>query len=123
METPDLSITLVDDDILCGRGRGLESFPGNKVFRRIIKEHASFYVDPKTSRSAKSRLVQRIAARLSAENMRFLKKLKGGWRQLEEYDARLKVSEDLQYPRRLCLKSLSHVYASLRLDMLFVMLA
>lgn len=96
MESPDYNISIGDNDILCGRGRGLESFPGNKVFRQMIKEHASFYVDPNTSRVAKSRLVQRISARLSTENMRFLKKMKGGWRQLDEYDAKLKVGHALR---------------------------
>ena len=85
-------IDVMDTDILCGRGRGLESFPGNTIFRRIIKEHADMYGRAKTSRAEKSRLVRLVADRLAEEDMRFVKKVnKKDWVALEDSDAKLKV--------------------------------
>ena len=84
-------ITVMDHDVLCGRGRGLESFPGNKMFRRIIKEHASLYGDATTPRKEKSRIVTLIAEHMVAANMRFLKRQNRKWSVLSHSDARLKV--------------------------------
>jgi aromatic ring hydroxylase len=83
---------VTDQDILCGRGRGLESFPGNKLFRQVIKEHAATYIAPNTTRSERSRMVRLISDRLASEGMRFIKRVnKEGWSPLEDYDAKLKV--------------------------------
>lgn len=84
-------LQVTDQDIICGRGRGLESFPGNKVFRQIIKEHAAMYIAQGTSRAERSRMVRLISVRLSSEGMRFIKRASKGWIPLEDYDAKLKV--------------------------------
>ena len=85
------NIDVTDNDILCGRGRGLESFPGNKVFRGIIKQHAKVYGNPKTTRTERSRLVIMIANRLSVECMRFLKREARNWIIVEDRHAKMKV--------------------------------
>lgn len=87
---------VTDQDILCGRGRGLESFPGNKLFRQVIKEHAASYIAQSTTRSERSRMVRLISDRLASEGMRFIKRVNKGWTPLEDYDAKLKVGHALR---------------------------
>lgn len=89
-------IQITDQDILCGRGRGLESFPGNQLFRGVIKEHAADYSAQGTCRAERSRMVRLISDRLASEGMRFIKRVNKGWDSLEEYDAKLKVGHALR---------------------------
>jgi hypothetical protein len=84
-------ISVLDKDILCGRGKGLESFPGNRIFRQIIKQHAAEYGNPKTSRSERSHVVQFIANQLVGDGMRFVKRDKKGWVVLGDHEVKLKV--------------------------------
>jgi hypothetical protein len=79
-------------DIVCGRGKGYDDFPGNVEFRRIIKEHAAAYSAKRTTRTEKSIIIRIIAKELLLHNIRFLK-CKGdqGWVVLSEYEVNLKV--------------------------------
>ena len=89
--TASNTITVLDNDIVCGRGRGFEIFPGNQTFRRIIYENATSYVGHLENRSEKSILIKLIASKISENNMRFVKRAKLGWSLLGENEVKLKV--------------------------------
>ncbi|KAI2503454.1 hypothetical protein MHU86_11002 [Fragilaria crotonensis] len=90
------NLDVMDNDILCGRGKGLESFPGNKFFRWTIKEHAIVYGNPRTSRAERSRLVRMIADRLRAEGRRFIKRVERTWVMLDDRDSKMKIGHALR---------------------------
>lgn len=98
------NLDVMDNDILCGRGKGLESFPGNKFFRRTIKEHAIVYGNPRTSRAERSRLVRMIADRLRAEGRRFIKRVERNWVMLDDRDSKMKVCMIMTMSKSICSK-------------------
>ena len=85
------TISVLDTDIVCGRGKGLENFPGNRIFRQFIKQHAAEYGNPKASRSERSQVVQFITSLLIDEGMRFVKRETKGWVVLGDHEVKLKV--------------------------------
>ena len=87
-------------DIVCGRGKGYDNFPGNIEFRRIVKEHAATYTAKRTTRTEKSIIIRIIAKELLVHNIRFLK-CKGdqGWVVLSDYEVNLKVRNDARPTR------------------------
>ena len=82
-------------DIVCGRGKGYDNFPGNIEFRRIIKEHAAAYSATQITRTEKSIIIRIIAKELLLNNIRFLKwKSDQGWVVLSDYQVNLKVRNE-----------------------------
>lgn len=90
------TISVLDTDIVCGRGKGLENFPGNRIFRQFIKQHAAEYGNPKASRSERSQVVQFITILLIDEGMRFVKRETKGWVVLGDHEVKLKVGHALR---------------------------
>mmetsp|Transcript_13924 Transcript_13924/g.23129 ORF Transcript_13924/g.23129 Transcript_13924/m.23129 type:complete len:278 (-) Transcript_13924:85-918(-) len=101
------TLTFSDEDVVCGRGKGFELFPGNTKFRLIIKENADMYSRQKTSRTAKSQLIKVIFGQLETHDMRFVKRCtkQGGWKVLGENEIRLKIGHALRDVETLRLKS------------------
>lgn len=84
------------NDIVCGRGRGFDSYTGNKLFRSIIREHAVVYSSENTSRNDKTNVIKSILFELQASNARFIRQKKNlGWTLLSEREVRLKVSSSV----------------------------
>lgn len=94
--TASNTITVLNNDIVCGRGRGFEIFPGNQTFRRIIYENATSYAGHLENRSEKSILIKLIASKISENNMRFVKRAKRGWSLLGENEVKLKIGHALR---------------------------
>ncbi|KAI2489151.1 hypothetical protein MHU86_25453 [Fragilaria crotonensis] len=66
-------------DIMLGRGPAFYNNPGNRLLRKVVKEHAIYYKNT-TLRGYKSALVKLIIALLQAKGCRFLhQSLDGSW--------------------------------------------
>lgn len=85
-------------DIVCGRGRGLDQHPGNKVFRHFIEGVATAYTHESTSKSYKASISYSIRKQIENEGMRFIKKndTSSVWRELSISEIKLKVGHALR---------------------------
>jgi hypothetical protein len=83
---------LDDKSIVCGRGRGYDLYPGNRVFRSIIQQHSAEYLKKGISRKEKSDILQRVSSILQKHNMKFVKRAQEGWFVLDEHEVNVKVS-------------------------------
>jgi hypothetical protein len=84
------------NDIVCGRGKGFDSYPGNKLFRSIINKHAVAYSSESTNRKDKTMVIKKILFELKANNARFIRRKKNsGWTMLSEREVQMKVGSSV----------------------------
>ena len=86
----------LDTDILCGRGGGTNSHPGNKLFRHQINIHRRAYL--KARKNDKPAISRSIVQYMRERKGRFLKKdeKKGQWFEIGDDNAREKTSQALR---------------------------
>lgn len=78
-------------DVLCGRGKSLDSHSGNCAFRVLMRNQSELYEN--VTRQEKGRILSVLAAGMKAKGVRFLKKDSiGVWQELDAADTKLKVS-------------------------------
>jgi hypothetical protein len=89
--------------IVCGRGSKKYNSKGNKTLRNLVGSHLALYIDETTTRSEKSKLVEKVCKQLIAAGMVFVKKISSGgrgrqgdaiciWEELSYAQARAKVA-------------------------------
>ena len=83
--TPSL---ILPTDIMLGRGPTSYSNPGNRVFRRMVKEHSVYYKS-RTPRKEKAGLVTLVISKLQTMGYRFLHRSSDG----DWVEAPLKIAE------------------------------
>mmetsp|Transcript_25187 Transcript_25187/g.38211 ORF Transcript_25187/g.38211 Transcript_25187/m.38211 type:complete len:484 (-) Transcript_25187:350-1801(-) len=103
-------------DILLGKEKAAFNHSGNKRFRAIVNHNVPKYMGAET-KSCKTQLVRKIHEDMKKSGFRFLKKKKGedastAWQEIEESDAREKVSHalrdrvrELRKPTKYCRRS------------------
>jgi len=86
----------LDTDILCGRGGGTNSHPGNKLFRHQINVHRRAYL--KARKNDKPAISRSIVQYMRERKGRFLKKDEktGKWFEIGDDNAREKTSQALR---------------------------
>jgi len=86
-----------ENDILCGRGNGVQTHPGNLYFRKLIKEHREAYMKATTRKQI---VVEQLISAARAKGCRFLKPYepRGSirWVCLSDSDTRKKVSQAIR---------------------------
>lgn len=107
-------------DILLGKEKAAFNHSGNKRFRAIVNHNVPEYMGAAT-KSCKTQLVRKIHEDMKKSGFRFLKKKKGeevstAWQEIEESDAREKVSHalrdrvrELRKPTKYCSRSQQEV--------------
>jgi hypothetical protein len=87
-----------DNDVLCGRGRGLENHPGNIAFRRRIRKYVDRY--DKASRQEKGVMLLCVSRQMRADSIRFYKRGSDGeWGELNENETKQKIGHALRDTR------------------------
>ena len=82
-------------DVLCGRGRPYQDFPGNIRVGEMVDEQVPTYL--KTSeRTVKTMIANGIVERVKEAGGRFLSRRKDGWKIADEKVARGKISQALR---------------------------
>jgi len=108
IKTSDLVREVNPTDVLFGRGRPIQSHPGNIKFLSILDEHRFAYDSARNDeKKAISAEVVRI---VKTSNGRFLKQGKQGkpWEEASDEEARLKVSNAFRTRRHLAKKIASN---------------
>jgi hypothetical protein len=77
-------------DILCGRGKGLQNHMGNARLRLVMESHFAEYES--VDKKEKTTLASRIVQEMNSKGSRFLKRTDGVWEQVPHDVARSKVS-------------------------------
>ena len=76
---PNMTVVIQPTDIMLGRGPTCYNNPGNRLFRKLIKENAIYYKS-QARRKEKAALVTRLIDELEAKEFRFLhRSLCGTW--------------------------------------------
>lgn len=91
----NLLSTFNENYIVCGRGQRKYNSKGNKTLRKLVADHLSIYIDGNTSRSAKSKLVDKATKEIFGMGMTFVKMdedAKDCWLTLSFAQARTKVA-------------------------------
>jgi len=71
------STTPTDNDILCGRGKGIRKHPGNEFYNRLLREHCAEYKS--APKGSKVSIVKKILSLVREQKGRFLEKHKNRW--------------------------------------------
>jgi len=91
-------IVVQPHDVLCGRGGATNNHPGNRFFRKIVKEHQPDYFRAK--KREKPNVAREIVSAIKARNPpgRFLKKCptSGIWHEISDRRATEKASQALR---------------------------
>ena len=90
-----------DIDVLLGRGRKVESHPGNKAFHKRIDDCLAAYM-PLTTRGEKYTFTMNVVHSMKREGIRFIGR-KGDsypWEEVKDEIARIKVGQQLRYRQR-----------------------
>ncbi len=82
-------------DVLCGRGRPYQDFPGNIRVGRIVDEHVPLYLETQ-ERLAKTMIAISIVQNIQRSGGRFLNRRDDGWEIAEDRVARGKISQALR---------------------------
>jgi hypothetical protein len=80
------------DDVLCGRGKLLDTHPGNRAFRARVREQSDQYAQAR-SRHEKGLVVTKVSEEMKVKGVQFLKSLQtiGSWTALTEEEIKHKV--------------------------------
>jgi len=96
-ETPQDIAIVREYDVLCGRGGLANNHPGNRLFRRIIKENKEIYQELSENAVRKQILVSSIIKAIQHHGGRFLRrKVNGNWSEITLKEARAKASQALR---------------------------
>ena len=82
-------------DVLCGRGRPYQDFPGNIRVSEMVDEQVPTYLKA-SERTAKTLIAIGIVKRVQEVGGRFLTRQKDGWKIADEKVARGKISQALR---------------------------
>jgi hypothetical protein len=89
-------------DIVLGRGRPYQEYPGNLRLHEIIKEHTSWYED--SDRLTKTAISRKIVHAIKESDGRFLEKLGedgvDGWQEVNDEMSRERVSRGIRNATR-----------------------
>ena len=86
-------------DIMFGRGPTCYNNPGNRVFRKLIKEHVVYYKN-RASRKEKADVVKMVVSKLEAQGCRFLHQpMHGIWVEAHSHIVKRKVGHGLRDAR------------------------
>ena len=86
-------------DIMLGRGPTCYNNPGNRIFRKLIKEHVVFYKN-QASRKEKAAVVTMLVSKLEAQGCRFLHQASLGiWAEAPSHIVKSKVGHGLRDAR------------------------
>jgi len=93
---PD-DFTIIDDDVLCGRGKDSFHHAGNRRFRKVVTKHVPKYDNVKTKKE-KTAVVKEVIDILRKRGGIFCKKDEktGKYYQIGETDCRIKVGHALR---------------------------
>lgn len=88
---------LIDDDVLCGRGKDSFHHPGNRRFRKVVSMHVHKY-DAAGTKKEKTTIVKQVIDTLRKRGGIFCKKdaKTGKYYQVGETDCRVKVGHALR---------------------------
>lgn len=91
---------ILPTDIMLGRGPTCYNNPGNKVFRKLVKEHVEHY-KTEARRREKAALVKKLVSELSAKGYRFLhrRSATGPWVEAPPHIVEKKVGHGLRDAR------------------------
>ena len=79
------------DDVLFGRGKGIQNHGGNVRFREIVDRYADSY--EASSRTEKAKIAEKIVEIVKGSNGRFLKRRHDDeWEEVDDRTARRKVA-------------------------------
>jgi hypothetical protein len=81
-------------DILFGRGKGVTTHPGNIRLSLLLESQFAEYEN--CGRRQKTAVTERIAEEMKTRGGRFLKKVDGIWREVDDSVARAKISHDFR---------------------------
>ena len=82
-------------DVLCGRGRPYQDFPGNIRVGKLVDEHVPLYLETQ-ERLAKTMIAIGIVQQVQREGGRFLTRRQDGWELAQNKVARAKISQALR---------------------------
>jgi hypothetical protein len=82
-------------DVLCGRGRPYQDFPGNIRVGKLVDEHVPLYLETQ-ERLAKTMIAIGIVQQVQREGGRFLTRRSDGWELAQNKVARAKISQALR---------------------------
>jgi hypothetical protein len=100
-DTPEIKVEVeaMTRDILLGRGKPLQRHPGNVRFRELIACHAGKY--ELGDRFQKTVIAADVVATIRESDGRFLKPYgEGGWGEIDDNTARLKVAHTFRTLRK-----------------------
>ena len=90
---------ILPTDIMLGRGPTCYNNPGNRVFRKLVKEHVELYKN-EARRREKSALVKMLISKLSTKGYRFLhRSATGTWVEAPTHIVEKKVGHGLRDAR------------------------
>jgi hypothetical protein len=110
-DTPEIKVEVepMTMDILLGRGKPLQRHPGNVRFRELIACHAGNY--ELGDKFQKTVIAADVVATIRESDGRFLKPYgKGGWEEIDDNTARLKVAHTFRTLRKSKKKSLEGLW-------------
>ena len=84
-----------DDDVICGRGRGIWTNPGNLKFKRIIEENLHRYSSA-ISKKEKMTVIESVYELMIVNGSRFLKEEYGLYYEINKKDARQKTARAIR---------------------------
>ena len=88
-----------ENDVLVGRGRSYQDYPGNVAFRKLIEANCEEY--DTIGRHDRMILTRRLIHQLAADKVRFLKQLDDGyWLALDVSEVQNKVSQQFRSIRK-----------------------
>lgn len=85
-------------DILLGRGRPIQSHPGNVCFREYLKQFSDEYNE--APRNLRRRVLSKIREDLNSRGIRFLQERSGSWVECSGADAEKTISQAFRNLRK-----------------------
>lgn len=84
-----------DADIICGRGRGVWTHPGNLKFKLLIEHNLQAYAQAER-RKEKSLIINHVLDTMMLSGARFVKKERSVWYVIDEKEAREKTAHAMR---------------------------
>lgn len=96
----ELITELNENDVLCGRGGRINSYPGNVQFRRFCRDYHSVYISDETKKTDKIKITSTIisAIRNMSPSGRFLEEdpQQNGWFEIDDEKAKRKTGQAMR---------------------------
>ena len=87
-------------DVLLGRGRPYQEFPGNIALANELDARREAYKGKKENRAAKTNISTQIVKHITANGGRFLQKVNDRWVVVPDIKAREKIAHGFRMPRK-----------------------